>query len=604
MSTNDPAADWVDFGAVAVDSLFLNSLPLLINNAIIDTGQTVSKTDQTQTSRAMSHYAANGTFYVDSGTVNIYTLNPIVTNGGTNKVPAEYLDGMEATFVTPNANTGTATASVVGTGVAKPIVQSDFATPLIANAIPASRMITLRFKKSVDSWILISANGGSSGTMTRPIGQTTHGLAVGNVVRLNGSGNYILAIADSEVNAEIVGVVSGVADADNFTLTVGGFISGLSGLTAGVVMFLSATVAGTLTSSEPTGNTQISKPVLVADTATSGYLKDFRGIINQDQEETIRRKNVLINGNFDLWQRGTTTTTDFVFLADRWATTDGAGSYTVSRQEFALGQTDVPDNPQFFLRHNQSVAAPSTNPAIFQRIENVRTFAGQTITISFWAKANTAISVFPDFVQHFGSGGSPSSDVVNPGTVLNVTTVWQRFTETIQIPSIAGKIVGTDLPPSDNLAIVLRLPAGITFIFDLSSIQIEKGNIATEFERRPVDHELALAQRYYFKTFRQQTTPAQNLGSPELDHASSASAGSNGSFALITPFPVRMRATPAVTTFNPQAANNQIRNIDDATDTPTATQIGERRVLVFPGVLDATDANDGMYIHVTADAEL
>lgn len=120
------------------------------------------------------------------------------------------------------------------------------------------------------------AGGGSGELLERDIAQTGHGLAVGNVVRHNGT-SFVKAQANSETNAEVVGIVSVVADANNFTLHYGGRIIGLAGLTAGTVYFLDDDTAGLLTATEPPDVGDVSKPVLVADSTTSGYFLNFRG---------------------------------------------------------------------------------------------------------------------------------------------------------------------------------------------------------------------------------------------------------------------------------------------------------------------------------------
>lgn len=125
--------------------------------------------------------------------------------------------------------------------------------------------------------VTITAAGGGGTNMTLAIAQVAHGLAVGDIVRLSGSATYTKAQANSSANAEVVGIVSAVADADNFTLHFGGRITTLSGLTANTVYFLSAATAGLLTATPPTANGQISKPVLIADTTTTGYFFNFRG---------------------------------------------------------------------------------------------------------------------------------------------------------------------------------------------------------------------------------------------------------------------------------------------------------------------------------------
>jgi len=102
------------------------------------------------------------------------------------------------------------------------------------------------------------------------VSQSSHGLSVGDPVRNNGT-IYVLAKSDTVANVEAFGIVSAVPDVNNFTVITAGFVSGLSGLTKGAVHFVSAT--GTLTTTEPT----ISKPVLFADSTTSGFWINMRG---------------------------------------------------------------------------------------------------------------------------------------------------------------------------------------------------------------------------------------------------------------------------------------------------------------------------------------
>ena len=123
-----------------------------------------------------------------------------------------------------------------------------------------------------------TGGGGTGEALQRDIEQTAHGLTVGDVVRLDGT-DYILAQADDEVNAEALGIVVAVAGVDDFTIHFGGWIDGLSGLTAGEVYYLSDTTPGLLTTTEPADDGEVSKPLLVADTTTSGYFYNWRGAL-------------------------------------------------------------------------------------------------------------------------------------------------------------------------------------------------------------------------------------------------------------------------------------------------------------------------------------
>ena len=251
-------------------------------------------------------------------------------------------------------------------------------------------------------------------------------------------------------------------------------------------------------------------------------------------------RNKIINGNFDHWQRGTSVTGvgNGQYLADRWYSFRVGTTANVSRQAFTLGQTDVPGEPTYFHRSVvSSVAGAGSRFDIRQNIESVRTFAGQTATLSFWAKADASKNMAVEFVQIFGTGGSPSSTVTAIGvTTCALTTAWKKFTITVNIPSISGKTLGTD--NNDSLLIAFWFDAGSDFnsrtnslgqqsgTFDIAQVQLEAGPVATPFEMRPIGTELALCQRYY--------------------QAASTFIYS-GSFARICyMFPVPMRAAPTL----------------------------------------------------------
>lgn len=246
-------------------------------------------------------------------------------------------------------------------------------------------------------------------------------------------------------------------------------------------------------------------------------------------------RNKIINGNFDYWQRGTTFSnpSSFSYTADRWQVAyDGTGATrTIDRQSFTLGQTDVPNEPTYFLRHNQSVAGSGgTYNAFGQLIESVRTLAGQTATLTFWAKASASITL-PSILQQqaFGTGGSPSTAVA--GTIasnVSVGTSWTKYTYSFSVPSISGKTLGTN--NNDSFGFYIFLPINNTFTFDIAQVQLEAGSVATPFEMRPLGTELALCQRYY------QTGYMRVRGTLV-----------SGSIECSSQLPVTMRATPTMT---------------------------------------------------------
>lgn len=122
----------------------------------------------------------------------------------------------------------------------------------------------------------LNLRGGSSlqKSLVDNITQSVHGFVVGDVLRYNTStSKYVKAIADSAENAEVVGIVSEVTDADGFSLTYNGYVdvSSLSGITA-PVLFLSGTTAGASTTNPPSAIGTVIKTVLAKNTAGAGYV--------------------------------------------------------------------------------------------------------------------------------------------------------------------------------------------------------------------------------------------------------------------------------------------------------------------------------------------
>ena len=126
-------------------------------------------------------------------------------------------------------------------------------------------------------WISFASGSGSGERVSSTVTQTGHAFVVGNVLRHNGT-SYIKAQANSAANAEVVGIVSTVTGTDIFILTDNGYITGLAGLTAGSVYFLSDSIAGALTATEPTTADYISKPLLIATSTTTGWFNNWRGL--------------------------------------------------------------------------------------------------------------------------------------------------------------------------------------------------------------------------------------------------------------------------------------------------------------------------------------
>jgi hypothetical protein len=208
-------------------------------------------------------------------------------------------------------------------------------------------------------------------------------------------------------------------------------------------------------------------------------------------------RNKIINGGFDIWQRGTSFTFNSSggYTADRFNMSSGTGGVAViSRQTFTPGQTDVPGNPKYYMQiqHTTDGGTPAN---LDTRIEDVNTFSGQNATFSFYGKVSSGTSSWtPRLVQFFGTGGSATN--VTMAAEITLTTSWQRFTVTFAVPSTSGKTIGEGnyLRPD-----IYRGTTG-TVTYHFANVQFEAGTVATPFEYRPIGTELALCQRYYYRS--------------------------------------------------------------------------------------------------------
>jgi len=289
-----------------------------------------------------------------------------------------------------------------------------------------------------------------------------------------------------------------------------------------------------------------------------------------DIASVVGRKNAVINGNFDIWQRATSQTALGYGSDDRWHNALAGSTQVVSRQAFTLGQTDVPNNPKYYSRMVvTSVAGTGNYVAKNQRIEGVETFAGTTATISFWAKADANKNIVIELVQVFGSGGSPSAIVPVAPTTVSLTTSWVKHTVSVAVPSIANKVLGTN--GNDYLQLLLWMDAGSDLnartnslgqqsgTFEFSQVQLEAGSVATTFEPRSVGEELDLCQRY----FQSIDTNPDNASSIAASIATGHSSTTTTAYYFL-PLIVTMRTTPTFTISNSydfQSIDTTIRNL-------------------------------------------
>jgi hypothetical protein len=245
-------------------------------------------------------------------------------------------------------------------------------------------------------------------------------------------------------------------------------------------------------------------------------------------------KNKIINANFGIWQRGTSFNpagVGFFFFADRWRSyTYAASATTATQQSFTPGTAPVAGYEGTFF--GRVVSTNTFAYFSYNGIENVRTFAGQTVTLSYWAKSASAQTLNEVQVsQYFGSTGSAA--VATTLTAPSITTSWVRYTHTFAMPSVSGKTIS-----GGNDGIFINIKGAINNALDMWGFQLEVGSIATPFQTASggsPQAELAMCQRYYY---------LHASGSASLIGSGSYNTATNANAAVI--FPVQMRVTPTL----------------------------------------------------------
>ncbi|MEO3960757.1 hypothetical protein [Chromobacterium piscinae] len=267
--------------------------------------------------------------------------------------------------------------------------------------------------------------------------------------------------------------------------------------------------------------------------------------------DNVQRKNLVINGSFDIWQRGTSfrNPASGAYTADRWCVYyDGTpGEFTVGRQDWPV---DSPSESSYYLQWNQATAVQGTTRRELQhRIESVKRFAGKACTLSFTAWSDVARTIQVGAAQIFATAPTANA-VITPGQNINLTTVPQRFSVTLNLPAIPAN---TKLSDRNYLEIQFRLPnTGTFFSFAISDVQLEKGTMASEFETRPYYADLPLCQRYYETSYPIGKTP----GAAYINGGNSNVCSHPGSVWFPgTTFKATKRAMPSITIYRPSTGD-------------------------------------------------
>lgn len=293
------------------------------------------------------------------------------------------------------------------------------------------------YNDATDLWDVVAGLSGGAGNgynISRTITQTAHGFAHGDFVRLSGTA-YVLAQADASDKAEVVGMVTDPAT-DTFTLVMQGYVDGLSGLTADEVYFLSPSSGGAMTTTEPTTGGHISKPVLLADTTTSGYVLSHRGMVIPDGPTSIAAQVAdLLFPVGSIYSNATNNTNPATLL--------GFGTWSAFGQSRVMVGAGQDSQVYTFA----TSALNATNDTFDVSSTDKILYTGQSVTFTTSGSAPSGLTnATTYYVIRFSSTTIKLATTVQnavAGTAINFTTVGSgTHTLTYTLSSRAGGEVG------------------------------------------------------------------------------------------------------------------------------------------------------------------
>ena len=223
-------------------------------------------------------------------------------------------------------------------------------------------------------------------------------------------------------------------------------------------------------------------------------------------------RNKLINGDFDIAQRGTSfvsgANNDDTYNLDRW--------YVLSDGNDIVDITQTTTVPTTGPKYSIGLDIETVNKkfGIAQIIEHANCYdaIGGNVTLSFQARVSATTkldNVKCAVVAWSGTADTVTSDIIsawniegtNPTLIanatyentpanLNVTTSWATYSVTANV----------DTASTTNIIVFIWSDVTDTTLGDflyVTNVQLEKGSTATSFDYRPYGTELSLCQRYY-----------------------------------------------------------------------------------------------------------
>lgn len=335
---------------------------------------------------------------------------------------------------------------------------------------------------------------------------------------------------------------------------------------------------------------------------------------------SLSHRNKVINGAFEIWQRGTSFTSSNYFTADRFLVTRGGsgigtGSTNLTVTKDTTTPSQLPLDPDNFTSciKIQRVAGDTSTQTVkliyVLEAKDCLPFSGKSATLSFFVKRGTDFTS-TDLTSYVHTGVSENQGISslhsNSWTGINtqaspaipVSFNWQRITQTVSIANNV-KEIGFSIQYTPQAG-----SAGADETLYITGVQFELGTTVTPFEYRSIGYELDLCQRYFEKSYDLDQAPGTAATTEAVQYAipglSNTLYGSSGNFLT------RKFKAPQVTVFNPTGtapSSNKFIDTGGSIYTVTNTQSTETRISTITTSVPIANGKILQY-HYIADAEI
>ncbi len=333
-----------------------------------------------------------------------------------------------------------------------------------------------------------------------------------------------------------------------------------------------------------------------------------------------KRRNVNGDGQVNQLVSAVAISNSWQYILDMWelqsSTANASGNFgQISDSNFPAGvaigtssfSTSAALNVSFRTKIESKNIRDIASAAAFQYPVTNPTHYFVSLSLLAYQDTGAAMNVTPslrsaDAADNFSAmTNSVAGNALSlPSGAVTLLT-WEGAANALQVDTLTNFANGV------CLQLDVACPNGIANKnLRIGDVQLEGGQVASLFGRASFADELERCERYYAKTFALGTAPAQNAGLVGSLFAQ-ATGSAAGQLSTQWRFPAKMIKAPAITTYNPGAANANWRDVSGSSDVVVSvdpdTAIGADAV-VIGSQTTALTAGHRCYIHAVADARL